>query len=167
MEEEAENGTARPACTAGAYPVEGASPGLADPELASRLRLVLNRLARQLRRQASDDLSPSLVSLLVTIELHGPITLGRLAAHEMVTPPSITRMIGTLEGRGLVHRETDAEDRRVSRVTLTAEGRRALARTRTRKTAYLAKRLRKLDPEELAALRSALPVLERLLEGDR
>jgi hypothetical protein len=40
-------------------------------------------------------------------------------------------------------------------------------RTRTRKTAYLATKLRRLDQAELAVLREALPVLERLLEDDR
>ena len=138
-----------------------------DPEVAARLRLVLNRLARRLRSQAAGDLSPSLVSALVSIECHGPITLGQLAAHELVKPPSVTRMVAALEERGLVRRETDAADRRIARVSLTGEGRRTLRRTRTRKTAYLAKRLRRLDESELAAMREALPVLERLLEDDR
>jgi DNA-binding MarR family transcriptional regulator len=65
-----------------------------------------------------------------------------------------------------VRREIDAADRRVARVSLTSEGRRALSRTRRRKTAYLAMRLRQLRPEEIAQLRQALPVLERLLEED-
>ncbi len=140
--------------------------GLGDPELAARLRLVLNRLARRLRSQTPGDLSPSLTSALVTIELQGPITLGRLASRERVTPPSVTRMVATLEQRGLVRREADPADRRVARVSLTADGRRTVARTRTRKTAYLARRLRKLDETELALVRAALPVLERLLEDD-
>jgi len=138
-----------------------------DPQMAARLRLVLNRLARRLRREAADDLSPSLISALVTIDVHGPITLGELAAHELVRPPSVTRMVTGLEQRGLVRREADAGDRRVARVSLTAEGRRVLRSTRTRKTAYLAKRLGRLDEAQLAALMDALPVLESLLEGER
>ena len=144
-----------------------ADPELADPELAARLRLVLNRLARRLRNQTPGDLSPSLTSALVTIELRGPITLGKLAESERVTPPSVTRMVATLERLGLVRREADPGDRRVARVSLTAEGSRTVLRTRTRKTAYLAKRLHKLDESERALLRAALPVLERLLEDDR
>jgi DNA-binding MarR family transcriptional regulator len=138
-----------------------------DPELAARLRLVLNRLARRLRGQTPQDLSPSLTSALVTIELQGPITLGQLARCERVTPPSVTRMAASLERLGLVRREADPADRRIARVSLTAEGRRTVQRTRTRKTAYLAKKLRKLDQSELAIMREALPVLERLLEDDR
>jgi DNA-binding MarR family transcriptional regulator len=149
-------------------PVNGtADTRLDDPELAARLRLVLNRLARRLRSQTPGDLSPSRTSALVTIELQGPITLGRLAACERVTPPSVTRMVASLEKRGLVRREADPADRRIARVSLTAEGRRTVQRTRTRKTAYLAMKLRKLDESELAVLREALPVLERLLEDDR
>jgi DNA-binding MarR family transcriptional regulator len=103
----------------------------------------------------------------VTIELQGPITLGRLAVCERVTPPSVTRKVALLEERGLVRRIADPADRRIARVSLTAEGRRTVLRTRTRKTAYLAKRLCKLNESELAVLRAALPVLERLLEDDR
>ena len=138
-----------------------------DPELAARLRLVLNRLARRLRNQTTGDLSPSLTSALVTIELREPITLGGLAECERVKPPSITRMVATLEGRGLVRRAADPDDRRVARVSLTAEGRRTVQRTRTRKTAYLTRRLRKLGESDLSLLREAVPVLERLLEDDR
>ncbi len=137
-----------------------------DPELAARLRLVLNRLARRLRNQTPTDLSPSLTSALVTIEFHGPITLGELAHCERVTPPSVTRMAASLEKLGLVRRETDPADRRFARLSLTTEGRRTVQRTRTRKTAYLAKKLGKLDESELAVVREALPVLERLLEDD-
>ena len=145
----------------------GDAPPLGQPELAARLRLVLNRLARRLRNQTPDDLSPSLTSALVTIELRGPVTLGRLAACERVTPPSVTRMVATLERLGLVRREADPVDRRVARVSLTTAGARVVQRTRTRKTAYLARRLAKLDEAEVALVRQALPVLERLLEDDR
>ena len=138
-----------------------------DPELAARLRLLVNRLARRLRAQALGDLSPSLTSALVSIERQAPITLGQLAACERVTPPSVTRMVVKLERLGLVLREADPADRRVSRVSLTAEGRRMVQRSRTRKTAFLAKQLRKLEESELAVVREALPLLERLLEDDR
>ena len=159
--------TRRSTTTALSIDASPAAPPLEQPELAARLRLVLNRLARRLRNQTPDDLSPSLTSALVTIELHGPITLGRLAACERVTPPSVTRMVATLERLGLVRREADPVDRRVARVSLTTAGARVVQRTRTRKTAYLARRLAKLDEAEVALVCRALPVLERLLEDDR
>jgi len=51
-------------------------------------------------------------------------------------------------------------------VSVTPAGRRLLQRSRTRKTAYLARKLQRLSGEDLAALRAAMPVLRRLLEED-
>jgi DNA-binding MarR family transcriptional regulator len=142
-----------------------AAPPLPISELAAHLRIVVMRLQRRLRAEAGDELSPTLVAALVSIERHGPLTLGRLAELERVTPPSITRVAAALERDGLVRREADETDRRVSRVVVTPEGERLLQRSRTLKAAYLARRLERLDDRDLAAVREALPILERLLEG--
>ena len=124
------------------------------------------RLQRRLRAEAGDELSPTLVAALVSVERHGPLTLGRLAELERVTPPSITRAVAALESGGLVRRETDAADRRVSRVAITAEGASLLRQSRTRKAAYLARQLETLGERDLESVREALPVLERLLASD-
>ena len=144
-----------------------AAPPLPISELAAHLRIVVMRLQRRLRAEAGDELSPTLVAALVSIERHGPLTLGRLAELERVTPPSITRVVAALERDGLVRREVDEHDRRVSRVAVTPEGERLLQQSRTRKAAYLARRLERLDDGDLAAVREALPILERLLESER
>ena len=47
---------------------------------------------------------------------------------------------------------------------LSPEGARLLKRLRSRKNAYLAKRMRRLDEEELATLERATEILERILE---
>jgi DNA-binding MarR family transcriptional regulator len=151
---------------------EGSAPGPArepatDGELAARLRLLIMRLQRRLRVEAEDELTPSQVAALVSVERHGPLTLGRLAEIERVTPPSITRVVAALEAAGLVSREADPGDRRVARVSITAQGSELLQRNRTRKTAFLAERLTELGAADLAAVRDALPVLERMLEEDR
>lgn len=142
----------------------GDEPAFPDAELAARLRLLVMRLYRRLRAEAGDELSPTLTAALVSVERHGPLTLGRLAELERVTPPSITRVVASLEAAELVTRVTDAEDRRVARLSITPEGERLLRESRTRKTAFLAERLAELGEADLAAVREALPVLERLLE---
>jgi len=138
----------------------------ATAEVAADLRLLLMRLVRLLRRQAGSDLSAPLTSALVSVEAHGPLTLGDLAARESVSPPAITRMAGVLAKEGLLLRRADPEDRRIVWVSVTPAGRRLLQRSRTRKTAYLARKLQRLSGEDLAALRAAMPVLRRLLEED-
>jgi DNA-binding MarR family transcriptional regulator len=138
-----------------------------DQELATRLRLALARSARRLRQEAGTDLSPSLTSALATIERHGPLTPSELADVERVQRPSATRIVARLEKAGLVDRAGDPSDGRVSLVTATREGRDLLRRLRKRKNAYLARRMRDLDPDDVAALERAAEVLERLLEGER
>ena len=133
---------------------------------AARLRLAVMRLARRLRSQTGSDLSPSLISALASLEHHGPLTLGQLATLERVKPPSVTRLVATLEAAGLARRERDPADGRVTVLTVTAAGRRTLQKSRTRKTAYLARRLRAFDDAEAATLDDALRLLERLLEND-
>lgn len=136
-----------------------------EAALATKLRLVAMRLARRLRQQSSDgDVSPSMLSVLVSVEASGSLSLGELAEIERVQPPTISRVIARLEERGLVSREADSGDRRVARVRLTATGARFVARSRSRKNAYLARRMRSLDPEDVRKLEDALPVLEKLLE---
>jgi DNA-binding MarR family transcriptional regulator len=142
-------------------------PGQADHgELAGRLRLVVTRLARRLRQEASAGISPSLTAALSSIERYAPMTPSELASVERVTRPTATRLIASLEDAGLIVREADERDRRSSTVRPSAEGRRLLARVRTRKNAYLARRLRQLDPAERAVLERAAAILERLLEDE-
>jgi DNA-binding MarR family transcriptional regulator len=136
-------------------------------ELTSRLRMVVARLSRRLRQEANEGATPSQLAALATVERHGPMTLGDLAAHERVRPPTMTRIVAGLEEGGLLSREIDPADRRVSRMTLTPEGSRLLSRSRTRKDAFLAAMLEPLDPEEIAVVERAVPILERLIEDSR
>jgi DNA-binding MarR family transcriptional regulator len=134
-------------------------------ELASHLRLALARLTRRIRQEAAitgEELTASTQGALATIERLGPITLGELAAVEQVQPPSMTRIVARLEESGYVSRVVDPSDRRVARAVITEAGRELLARSRTRKDAYLARRIVELSDDERALLAHALPLLERL-----
>lgn len=134
--------------------------------MAGRLRLSATRLARRLRQEADTGLSPSQLSALATIEHHGPMTLGALAEHERVAPPSITKLVAKLEAAGLTQRHPDPTDRRVTLVTLTGRGVTLLSKSRQRKTAWLASRLATLDDADLARLAAALDVLDAVVEQE-
>lgn len=134
---------------------------------AAQLRLAVTRLARQLRQTADIDLSPTQASVLATVSAHGPVSLGELAELERVASPTITKAIGLLHDKGLVSKATDPDDRRFVRVALTPQGEALLERNRARKNAWLARRLRELDPEEIDQLVAATALLERLVESKR
>jgi DNA-binding MarR family transcriptional regulator len=74
----------------------------------------------------------------------------------------VTRVAARLEEAGLVVRRVDPADRRVARMTVSAQGRRLLKEIRDRRDAYLAARLQSFTAEERATLSEALPLLERL-----
>jgi DNA-binding MarR family transcriptional regulator len=140
-------------------------------EVAAHLRLAVARTARRLRQEAFEaegrgQLSPSLSSALVTIENHGPLTPSELADRERIKRPTATRIVAKLEELELVTRTQDPNDGRASLVATSAAGRELLRRLRTRKTAYLAKRLDGLDTDEIATLDRAATILERLLENE-
>jgi DNA-binding MarR family transcriptional regulator len=137
-----------------------------DDELASRLRVAVVRLNRKLRQQALAGLSPAQASALGTVNRLANPTLGELAAAEQVQPPTVTRLVASLEGAGLVARETDEGDRRVVRVRITAEGRRNLQRIRSLKNAYLNRRLAALDPAEQQLAESMTNLLEHLVADE-
>lgn len=138
---------------------------LADPtETAGRLRLSATRLARRLRQEADAGLTPSMLSALAVIDCHGPLTLGALADHERVAPPSITKLVTRLEADGLVVRSGDPDDGRVSRVATSAKGLALVDESRRRKTAWLAGRIATLDADQQRRLADALDVLDALTE---
>jgi DNA-binding MarR family transcriptional regulator len=135
-------------------------------DLAVRLRLAVARTARRLRQEAGEELSPSQAAALSTIDRHGPLTPSELADRERVRRPTATRLIAVLEDAGLVDRTRDPLDGRSFLVALSPAGRELLARVRTRKNAYLSRRLRELSPDDRATLDHASAILERLLEED-
>jgi DNA-binding MarR family transcriptional regulator len=143
------------------------SESTTQADLAARLRLSVTRTARRLRQEAGSDLSPSLQAALATIERSGPITPSELAEAERIQRPTATRVIARLEAEGLVDRAGDVADRRVTLISVTRAGSDLLRRLRTRKNAYLARRLRDMPAEDLAALERAADVLERMLEDER
>jgi DNA-binding MarR family transcriptional regulator len=121
-------------------------------------------MARRLRQEAGVDLGPSQVAALATVERHGPLSPSELAQIERIKRPTATRIVRHLEEAGLVERVKDPEDGRASILTISGEGRGLLKRLRERKTAYLAKRLAAMDPQDRRTLERAAELLEGMLE---
>jgi DNA-binding MarR family transcriptional regulator len=135
-------------------------------ELANRLRPVLLKLNRELRREIhSLGVTGGQVSLLVAIKYAPGIGVRELAARERISVPGMSKFVARLEEAGLVKREPVGGDRRRVGLTLTADGHRVLRSVRSKRTAWLASRLRSLDADELERLDAAIEPLMHLL-GD-
>jgi DNA-binding MarR family transcriptional regulator len=134
--------------------------------VADRIHSAAIHLLRRVRRE--DDrsgLTAPRLSALSVIVFGGPITLGALAAAEQVRPPTMTRLVRALETRGLVVREGDERDARLTRIRATARGKALLQRGRERRVALLERGLASLEARELATLREAVEILERVVRS--
>lgn len=92
------------------------------------------------------------------------MTPGQLAAKEGVQPPSMTRVIASLEASGYVERTAHPTDGRQAIVALSEAGREYVHATISAGEAWLDERLAKLSDDERALLSSAAEIIERIAE---
>lgn len=131
-------------------------------DLADRLHSAAIHLLRRVRStDPQTGVTPAQLSAL-SVLTSGPRTLGELAAAEQVRPPTVTRLARELERLGLVRREPDVGDARVTRLRSTAKGSALLKRGRERRIGELERRLRKLEGAELRILDEAATIIERV-----
>ena len=139
-----------------------AESGTAD-ELARTLRESIQRLNRRVRQtRAVGDLTFSQLSALTSLQLAGALTPRELADVERVQPPTMTKIVGKLEERGLVVRTPHPTDGRQVILSATEAGRAVVAEDRRARAAWLTQRLAALTPEERETLHRAIDILDRL-----
>ena len=144
--------------------MQNKSLGTDTVAIADALRPVLLKVGRELRREArAVGISPEQVALLVAIKYTPGIGVRELATRERISPPAMTKHVDRLERDGLVVRTQSSGDKRRIGLTLSDEGQRTLRRVRSRRTAWLASRLRGLSDDELARVDAAIEPLSRLL----
>src|SRR5436305_7102538 len=117
--------------------------------LANRLRPVLLKLNRELRHEIhSLGVTGGQVSLLVQIKHRPGIGMRELAALERISVPGMSKYVAKLEEAGLVQRAPVEGDQRRVGLRLTPAGHKVLRSVKSKRTAWLAARLRQLDPAE-------------------
>jgi DNA-binding MarR family transcriptional regulator len=136
-----------------------------DPlAVANRLRPVLLHIARHLRREIDSlGVTSGQVSLLARIKDGPGIGVSELAAREGMSAPTMCAHIDRLEAGGLVARtRAEGPDRRRVGLSVTDEGLDVLRTVRSRRTAWLASRLRDLTDEQLRQVADAVEPLALL-----
>jgi DNA-binding MarR family transcriptional regulator len=138
---------------------------ITDPvAVANNLRPALLHLNRRLRRELAPlGITGGQAALLYAIRTHPGLGVRELAELEGVSAPAMTAYVDRLEAAGLLARRRSTRDRRRVELELTEAGLRVLRSARRRRTAWLAARLRRLEPDELASVEAALPALRKLL----
>ena len=130
------------------------------------LRLAILRLARRMRlERAGEDVPDGQLSVLFVLWKEGPQTLGSLAEHERVTPPSMNRTVNALVDAGLVTRDSSPDDGRKVLIQCTEAGLEIARETKRRRVAWFARQLATLAPEQRAVIDAATPILRQLADS--
>jgi len=136
-------------------------------DVANRLRPVLLQLSRHLRRELAPlGITAGQSALLHAVRTNPGIGVRELARREGVSAAAMSTALTRLEIAGLLTRSRTGDDRRRVGLELTESGHRVLRSARSRRTAWLAARLKHLTPEQLVAVDGAIGPLLALLEGE-
>src|SRR5689334_12688343 len=136
--------------------------GTAD-ELAKTIRESIMRLNRRIRQaRPVGDLTFSQLSALTSLQLAGALTPRELADVERVQPPTMTKIVGKLEERGLVKRTPHPTDGRQVILSATEQGQAVHAEFEKARNEWLATQLAALAPEERQTLAQASEILQKI-----
>ncbi len=135
---------------------------------AAILRSALAKVNRRMRAQDEPGgVGSTALSLLGRLVRSGTSTATDLASQERLQPQSLTRILRSLEQRGMIERAVDSADRRRSRIAITQAGCEFLLRSVRNRERWLAHAmLSALSVTERELLRLAATLLERLADAD-
>lgn len=124
---------------------------LADEFLAG-IGKAMRGMGAVLRRELEGhDITMPQAHLLKLVGQRGDVTVTELSHLMMIAPPTASRMIGGLCGKGLLRKVKDSRDLRVSRVKLTKKSRRLLDSIMDLQSEIFVEILRGEDADEIAA----------------
>jgi DNA-binding MarR family transcriptional regulator len=127
------------------------------------LREAIQRLNRRVRQtRAVGDLTSSQLSALTSLQLAGALTPRELADVERVQPPTMTKIVGKLEERGLVVRTPHPTDGRQVILAPTEQGRAMYAQFERARNEWLAAQLAALSAEDRDVLVRAAQILQQV-----
>lgn len=137
----------------------------ADIELAAALRPSLLRLVRLIRQQRADmSVTLGQLSALATLEKSGPMSAGELASCERVQPPTMSKVLASLEESGYLRREAHPTDGRQAIIVLTDSGRELIESERRIRDAWFNQQIAKLDTDERELLANVVPIIDKLAD---
>jgi DNA-binding MarR family transcriptional regulator len=137
------------------------------PPVAQELAQTLGRLRRAVRQRTRQEwgtspLPEAQLELLRLVRARPGLRPREAAVALGVLPNTVSTLLTTLEGMGLLERQRDGDDARCVRMHLTAAARARIADWQDRRHAVVAAALDALAPADRAAIAGSLPALDRL-----
>lgn len=135
--------------------------------LASCFGKLFLRMHRLLdRRMAEQGASLARTKFLIYLDKEGPARATDIADLLRLAPRTVTEALDGLERDGLVRRDPDPDDRRAKRVSLTPEGRKAIAATEPLRVCLTERIFGTLDAEDRGHLVRILARLSDALDRE-
>jgi DNA-binding MarR family transcriptional regulator len=120
---------------------------------------VMRTIRARMRTDASVELTVVQFRALVRADRGGGASVSEIAEHVGLTLPSASKLVQGLFRRGYLRRSAHQRDRRVSIVTSTPKGHRALESARRAARQHLAGMLRNVGPRRRAQVAAALTAM--------
>jgi DNA-binding MarR family transcriptional regulator len=135
--------------------------------LADDLLEAVGLLRRHTRRRVGrpfplQQVSGAQAELIRLVRRKPDISVAAAAGELGVAPNTVSTLVGSLVGTGMVRRSADPDDRRVARLRLTDSARRGVERWRDARSTAVAEALDRLAGDDRAAIENALPAILRL-----
>ncbi|WP_394223474.1 MarR family winged helix-turn-helix transcriptional regulator [Priestia aryabhattai] len=136
--------------------------------IEDEIRELLDKISGQMRRNYNQllqdvNLHAGQDNLLCKLWANDGLTQVQLCEHLKCEAPTVTNMVKALEQKGIVYRQRDEKDGRISRVYLTTEGRNLEGPVNERWRKQQDKLLAGIVPEERLLLRRLMKQMEENL----
>lgn len=113
-------------------------------------------------RHGEDRLEPAQMGILMCLG-NGPCKMSDIAQHQAVKLPTVSRSVSVLVNAGLVKRWTPEDNRRITMLDLTPEGRRKLNSSKRKAEKHVTELLAPLTGEEREQVDAALATLIKVM----
>jgi DNA-binding MarR family transcriptional regulator len=134
-------------------------------DVADQLHSAAIHLLRRLRvRDRESGIGPAQLSALSVLVFSGSKSLGELADAEQVRPPTMSRIVASLQRSGLVRRHGTEDGRRV-RLEAAPKGVALMWEGRKRRVESLAKAIDSLPQNDREQLRDALKLIQGVVRN--
>jgi DNA-binding MarR family transcriptional regulator len=121
-------------------------------------------LRRRLRAEDVSGLSDAQRELVRTVGSRPGLRVGEAALELHLAANTVSTLVTGLVAEGWIRRDTDPEDARSARLSLTPKAERRIEERRDRRLAMVTDAMGSLSPEDQRRIVAALPALERLVE---
>jgi MarR family transcriptional regulator, organic hydroperoxide resistance regulator len=129
------------------------------------IKAAWHAIARMYNQQASKyDITMSMGFVLLNINGDEGTPATKIAPLMGLEARSLTRLLKTMEEKGLIYREGDASDRRMVRIVLTKEGKRKKEKSRDVVLRFNEVVREKIENEQLNTFFDVLQKISRIIE---